>query len=97
MRGEKIHVENERCARAIFGANLRAWRKKRELPLKSVAYESDICIETVSAWEAGDQFPSPENIDKIAQYTGIPHRCLFCDLVPPCPDSCKPTKNSGQT
>ena len=95
MRGEKLHAEHANCVRAVFGGNLREWRQERGLPLKAIACDIGVCIETVSAWEAGDQFPGYENIDKIAQYTGIPRRCLFCDLVPPCPDSCNPTPDSG--
>lgn len=85
MRGEKIHVENERCARAILGANLRTWRKSRELPLKSVAYESDICIETVSAWEAGDHFLLGVNLKSSLNVSFEPaspnrlYRLQYCD------------------
>lgn len=78
MRGKTQHGENEFCTRALFGEALRTWRKKKGIPLKAVAADVCVSIETVSAWETGIRFPTPENLDKLSQYTGMPVCRFFC-------------------
>ena len=70
--------EKKNTSRAKFGWGLRSWRNQKGIPLKAIAFDLDVSIETVSAWERGDQFPTPEHLDKLSRYTGIPVCRFFC-------------------
>jgi transcriptional regulator with XRE-family HTH domain len=88
MRGEKRQNENSHCARAKLGHTLRSWRKARGTPMKAIAADLEVSIETVSAWERGDQFPTPENLDKLSRYIGVPVCRFFCQRLGSCPPEC---------
>lgn len=89
MRGEQRQNENRHSARAKLGHTLRSWRKARETPLKAIAADLDVSIETVSAWEGGDQFPTAENLDKLSRIMGVPICRFFCQRLDSCPLECR--------
>lgn len=89
MRGEERHNENRHCARVKLGHTLRSWRKGKAIPLKAIAADLGVSIETVSAWEGADQFPTPENLDKLSRYTGVPVCRFFCRRLESCPPECR--------
>jgi len=60
-----------------FGTRLRAWRKEEGHPLKRVAHDLDVSVSVVSQWERGLRFPSVKNLDRIANYMGVP----VCSLL----------------
>ncbi len=68
----------EGSARSQLSAFLKGWRAANGLPLKALAGDMGVSIETVSAWERGHRFPGAENLDKLAAYTGVPISCFFC-------------------
>ena len=59
-----------------FGRTLRAWRRDHALPMKSLAHDLGFAVSTLSAWETGARFPSPDNLLILSQHTGIPP-CLI--------------------
>lgn len=64
--------------RSSFSGHFRSWRSQNGKPLKTVAQELGVGITTVSQWELGQRFPTAENLEAIAQYTGIPPCRFFC-------------------
>ena len=64
--------------RSSFSGHFRSWRSQNGKPLKTVAQELGVGITTVSQWELGLRFPTAENLEAIAQYTGIPPCRFFC-------------------
>jgi len=63
---------------AELGARLRAWRKQEGLPLKHVAQDLGVSISVISQWERGHRYPSIQNLQRIADYIGIPLSLVFC-------------------
>ncbi|MBI2440741.1 MAG: helix-turn-helix transcriptional regulator [Lentisphaerae bacterium] len=70
--------------RSSFSGHFRAWRQKNGKPLKTVAQELGVGITTVNEWELGQRFPTAENLEAIAQYTGIPPCRFFCPSQEAC-------------
>jgi len=68
---------------------LRSWRKARGTPMKAIAADLEVSIETVSAWEGGDQFPTSENLDKLSRIMGVPICRFFCQRLGSCPPECQ--------
>lgn len=66
------------CARSQLSRFLKSWRQTNKLPLKAVAEDVGVSIETISAWEHGYRFPSAENLDNLATFIGIPVCRFFC-------------------
>ncbi|MBI2441839.1 MAG: helix-turn-helix transcriptional regulator [Lentisphaerae bacterium] len=64
--------------RSSFSGHFRSWRSQNGKPLKAVAQELGVGLTTVSKWELGQRFPTAENLEAIAQYTGIPLCHFFC-------------------
>lgn len=75
----------EEGVRARLGRALREWRRAQGLPLKAISVELGVSIETISAWERGDQFPTPENLDALAKRIGVSACWFFCQWNPDCP------------
>lgn len=63
--------------RSYLACRLRYLRRSRKFPLKRVAVDLDVSLSSLSAWEKGTRFPSPENLDLLASYYG----CLPCQLL----------------
>jgi len=63
---------------AELGSRLRAWRKEQGLPLKHVAQDLGVSISVISQWERGHRYPSIHNLQRIADYLGIPLSMVFC-------------------
>lgn len=95
MRGDKRARNDSHAARSTLGRTLRSWRKARALPLKAIATDLGVSIETVSAWEAGERFPTPERLDKLADYMGITVCRLFCRQTAACAAACREESDSG--
>jgi len=79
------------CAK-LLGEKLRAWRRRKKLPLKAVAGELGVSVSVISEWERGIRFPSSRHLDALSEYTGIPACFLFCpheipiENCPVCPE-----------
>jgi transcriptional regulator with XRE-family HTH domain len=76
-------------ARDKLSHTLKSWRKDKSLPLKAIAQDLKVTFQTVSAWENGDRFPTPENLDSLSRYTGVPVCRFFCQRTSDCPASCE--------
>jgi len=63
--------------RNSFSGHFRSWRSQNGKPLKAVAQELGVGVTTVSQWELGRRFPTAENLEAIAQHTGIPPAASF--------------------
>ena len=72
-------------SQGLFSKNLRAWRLKQHLLLKTVASDLGISVPTLDAWETGHRFPTTEHLDRISSVTGIPVCLLFCARNGECP------------
>jgi len=72
-------------AQRLFSRNLKAWRKKRHLLLKTVAVDLGVSVSTLDTWETGHRFPTAEHLDRIVRVTGIPVCLLFCCKNGECP------------
>jgi len=68
--------------RRHFARRFKAWRLSRNLPLKFVAEDLGISKAGLCQWENGVNFPSPEKLALLADYTGLP----LCHFVCPDPD-----------
>jgi len=67
-----------------LAAALKQWRRQHGIPLKKIADDLGVRLSTVQAWEAGKSFPGSDNLEALAQYTGLP-RCVFvCDRAGQC-------------
>ena len=70
--------------RASFAAAFGAWRRKNNIPLKTIARSLGVSISTVNSWEAGQCFPGAENFENLVEYTGLPPCKLFCVMADKC-------------
>ncbi|MBT7847450.1 MAG: helix-turn-helix transcriptional regulator [Lentisphaerae bacterium] len=80
--------EAERKTAELLATNLRLWRMRQGLLQKQLAPELHVGISALSAWEKGDRFPLPTNLDLLAKRLGVPVKCLFCKDFENC--SCLP-------
>jgi transcriptional regulator with XRE-family HTH domain len=75
--------------RASFAAAFKNWRRKRNVPLKQVAADLGISVNTVNLWELGKRFPTGQHFEMLAEYTGQSPCQLFCVMADQCqPDEC---------
>ena len=70
--------------RASFACAFRDWRRKKGLPLKTIATDLGLSISTVSSWESGKAFPTGANFERLVEYTGLPPCKLFCVMADRC-------------
>ena len=70
--------------RASFATAFSAWRKKKRIPLKTIAKDLGVSISTVNSWEAGQCFPGGRNFEKLVEFTGLPPCKLFCVMADKC-------------
>ena len=74
---------------ASFAIAFKNWRRKQKLPLKQVAADLGLSVNTVSLWELGKRFPSRRHLQKLLRYTGQPPCKLFCVMAEECvPSGC---------
>lgn len=57
--------------RAALASRLKRLRIASGHPLKRIAFELEIPLSTLSAWENGTRFPSAESLERIAKWHGI--------------------------
>lgn len=77
-----------RCdIRASFAIALKNWRQKNNVPLKQIAADLGVSVNTISLWEMGKRFPTGQHFEMLAEYTGMPPCRLFCVMA----DKCIPT------
>jgi transcriptional regulator with XRE-family HTH domain len=70
--------------RVSFATAFKHWRRKRRIPLKKIAAELGLSIATISSWESGVAFPTVQNFEMLALYTGLPPCKLFCVMADKC-------------
>jgi ribosome-binding protein aMBF1 (putative translation factor) len=56
----------------IFSRNLRDWRRRRGDKLSTVADGLGLSVSIICEWEHCHRFPSAENLQKLADYMGLP-------------------------
>ena len=69
---------------ASFAIAFRNWRRKNKIPLKQVAADLGLSVNTISLWEVGKRFPSKRHLEKLLDYTGQPPCKLFCVMADKC-------------
>lgn len=78
-----------RCdIRACFAIAFKNWRQKNNVPLKQIAADLGLSVNTISMWELGKRFPTGRHFEMLAEYTGVPPCRLFCVMA----DKCVPTE-----
>jgi transcriptional regulator with XRE-family HTH domain len=63
--------------RTIFGSNLRQLRGRREWSQMELAEKADISMNFLSEIERGNKWPSPENLQNLANALGVEVYELF--------------------
>lgn len=61
----------------IYGANLRKYRKEKNLSQEKLADSVNVTARFISQVETGQSFPSKQNIEMIAAVLGIPSFMFF--------------------
>lgn len=61
----------------VLGRNLRAWRRRQQLPLKHLAADCGVALSIVSDWETGKRFPSERRLNRLAHLTALSVADLF--------------------
>ena len=69
---------------ASFAIAFKNWRRKKRIPLKQVAADLGLSVNTISLWELGKRFPSKRHFAMLAGYTGQPPCKLFCVMADKC-------------
>ena len=69
---------------ASFAIAFKNWRQKNKLPLKQVAADLGLSVNTINLWEMGKRFPSKGHFEKVVEYTGQPPCKLFCVMADKC-------------
>jgi len=79
-----------RCdIRANFAIVFKNWRRKNRLPLKQVAADLGLSVNTIDLWETGKRFPTGRHLEMLTEYTGVPPCRLFCAMADKCvPAAC---------
>ena len=70
--------------RASFATAFSAWRRKNNIPLKTIAKDLGLSVATINSWELGKRFPTGYNFEMLANYTGLPPCRLFCVMADKC-------------
>ena len=69
---------------ASFAIAFKNWRRKKRIPLKKVAADLGLSLNTISLWELGKRFPTGPHFQMLADYTGMPPCKLFCVVADKC-------------
>ena len=68
-----------RCdIRASLANAFKSWRKVENVPLKQVAPDLGLSVNTIDMWELGKRFPTGRHFEILVEYTGVPPCRLFC-------------------
>ena len=70
--------------RASFAIAFKNWRQKHNVPLKKVAADLGLSLNTINLWELGKRFPTGPHFEMLAEYTGVPPCKLFCVMANKC-------------
>lgn len=62
---------------SLFGENLRKLRKEKNLTQKQLAEHLGVTARTIGYYESGQRFPSPETINRIADFFDVSLDWLF--------------------
>lgn len=62
-----------------FAVQVKEWRQKKGITLKTMAAAMDVGLSIICEWEHGHRFPSVDNLWALSKYTGIP----ACELIRP--------------
>ena len=69
---------------ASFAIAFQNWRRKKKIPLKQVAADLGLSVNTINLWELGKRFPTGPHFQMLAEYTGMPPCRLFCVIADKC-------------
>ena len=69
---------------ASFAVAFKNWRRKNKPPLKQVAADLGLSVNSISLWETGKRFPSKRHFEILVEYTGQPPCKLFCVMADKC-------------
>jgi len=70
--------------RNSFAAAFKNWRRKRRIPLKQIAADLGVSVNTVSLWELGRRFPTGRHFEMLTEYTGQSPCQLLCVVADQC-------------
>jgi transcriptional regulator with XRE-family HTH domain len=70
--------------RASFAIAFKNWRRKNRLPLKRIAADLGLSVNTIDLWEMGKRFPTGRHLEMLAEYTGVPPCRLLCAMADKC-------------
>jgi transcriptional regulator with XRE-family HTH domain len=70
--------------RASFATAFKNWRHRNNVPLKQVAADLNVSVNTVNLWELGKRFPTGRHLELLTAYTGQPPCRLFCIMADRC-------------
>ena len=70
--------------RASFAIAFKNSRQKNNVPLKKVAADLGLSVNTINLWELGKRFPTGPHFEMLAEYTGVPPCKLFCVMADKC-------------
>ena len=74
-----------RCdIRASFAIAFKNWRQRENVPLKQVATDLGLSVNTIDMWELGKRFPTGRHFEMLVDYTGVPPCRLFCVMAGKC-------------
>jgi transcriptional regulator with XRE-family HTH domain len=61
------NVKADRRLRRSFAGTLRQTRKQRGMTQRDLAFEADVCVESLILWEKGDRLPRPRIAERLAR------------------------------
>jgi len=70
--------------RKSFATAFKNWRRTHNVPLKQIAADLGVSVNTINLWELGRRFPSGEHFELLAEYTGQSPCQLFCVMADQC-------------
>ena len=71
-------TEKQFNIRRHFARQFKTWRLSQNLPLKVVAADLGISKAALCQWESGVNFPSPEKMALLSDYTSLPLCHFMC-------------------
>ena len=63
----------------LFGANLRKYRKERDLSQEELAEKADVSVKHIGALESGSSFVSAELLQTFCSILNVPPNFCFAD------------------
>jgi transcriptional regulator with XRE-family HTH domain len=86
MRNKDAASKEKKYTQPLGGV-LQRWREEpaRNWQAKQAAFEFGVEPATWSRWESGKRWPEPDELIRLARFTGLPICCFFWDCGQPCP------------